>query len=194
MKNETIETYTKITIEEAAQLQRDGWKNFVLGHIGWGIYNLDAIAHCGCPNPFYSDESNSWYPQCAKVTELDPCVAPDGCPELEPWMAYVGTEPLNWIVPVGEWQKGLYGVNWEAGWQDNHGGCNKVHRAIDVRTAWAQEHFPEHCRIRNHQEPDVFEEFCEAWALDSMQYASPKWFKGMMKQAYELGQANPQTK
>ena len=45
--------------------------------------------------------------------------------------------------------------------------------------------------LRNFQEPDAFEEFCEAWALDSLQYASPKWFKVMMKQAYELGQANP---
>ena len=44
---------------------------------------------------------------------------------------------------------------------------------------------------RNCQEPDAFEEFCEAWALDSLQYASPKWFKEMMRQAYELGQANP---
>ena len=67
----------------------------------------------------------------------------------------------------------------------------EIHYAIDVRTEWAQENFAEHCRIRNYQEPDAFEDFCEAWALDSLQYASPKWFKGMMKQAYELGQANP---
>ena len=133
---------------------------------------------------------------CAKVTELDPNKSPHGCPELEPWMAYVGMGALSPIIPPSATlengdnpyfcsHKG-YGHFYET-----DGSFDTCHHFIDVRTEWAQEHFPEHCRIRNFQEPDAFEEFCEAWALDSLQYASPKWFKGMMKQAYELGQANP---
>ena len=122
--------------------------------------------------------------------ELDPCVAPEGCPELEPWMAYVGKgqEGLS-----GKFKSSLDTYYGHLGiWLDGAGGFDiDCHYAIDVRTAWSQENFPEHCRIRDYQEPDAFEEFCEAWALDSLQYASPKWFKEMMKQAYELGQANP---
>ena len=37
----------------------------------------------------------------------------------------------------------------------------EIHYAIDVRTEWAQEHFPIHCRIRNYQEPDPFNEWIE---------------------------------
>ena len=128
------------------------------------------------------------------TTELDPCVAPDGCPELEPWMAYVG--PYETDAMMGHlWDsEGALYLAGQLIWvralaQD--GDFDYVHCAIDVRTAWAQEHYPEHCRIRNYQEADPFEKFCEAWALDQMQYAGPKWFKGMLKQAYELGQANP---
>jgi len=189
MKNETIETYTKITIEEAAQLQRDGWKNFVLGHIGWGIYNLDAIAHCGCPNPFYSDESNSWYPQCAKVTELDPCVAPDGCPELEPWMAYIGHGPV--LSDLQNKSNGdLYMMD-RGHWTnfDGHGAWGNAteHYAIDVRTAWAQENFPIHCRIRNYQ--DAFEEEWERTDGRGVHYEGASYREA--RRYYELGQANP---
>ena len=126
-------------------------------------------------------------------TELDPCKAPDGCPELEPWQAYVGMDNLPICTDVAK--AGFpYHIKWsdENHWEHGVDGSHVGHHhAIDVRTEWAQEHFPEHCRIRNYQEPDAFEEFCESWALDSLQYASPKWFKEMMRQAYELGQANP---
>ena len=183
--NETIKTYTEITVEEAAQLQSEGWKDFCLGHVEWGIYNLDAIAHCGCANPFYCDLSNSWYPRCAKVTEIDPCKAPGGCPELEPWMAYVGFGKQN-KRGSGHNFIGLHGVEWHA----HKFGGNEWHYAIDVRTEWAQEHFPEHCRIRNYQEPNplqaALEEFVRGDHTDRDLSAFRSGWKAAMNH-----QANP---
>ena len=53
---------------------------------------------------------------------------------------------------------GLYYVKWhtERGWTNSgvDGSNTENHHCIDVRTAWAKENYPEHCRIRNYKEPD----------------------------------------
>jgi len=125
--------------------------------------------------------------------ELDPCVAPDGCPELEPWMAYVGkgNNLLGSLTPpdvgVFDCEQNECHTSWRS--------CKTFHRsyyhyAIDVRTAWAQEHFPEHCHIRNYQEaPDAFEDW---WGAGyGICTDKEKTHYQVCKEAYELGQANP---
>jgi hypothetical protein len=203
MKNETIKTFTEITVEQAAQFQRAGWKDFSVSNEKgqWGRHGLDAISHDGCSNPFYSETSESFFMYCATVTELDPCQAPDGCPELEPWMAYVGlgSDELSVIFPpidcIYDCERHECHVSWAS---------RKVfhrahyHYAIDVRTAWAQEHFPEFCRIRNYQEPDAFEEFAKkmnhSYAVAGEELyiiAAAAGGRSLLREAYELGQANP---
>jgi len=169
MSNETIKTYEELTVEQAGELLRDnGWKpvegmsfkdspsgeskDNTLGALvgvnfsptrGTNFFTEVELGYCG-------------FKLCAKVTEIDPCRAPDGCPELEPWMAYVGLlsdqkrqpplltmffshEPLS-----NDWMT------------KGRGGCNNAWPcAIDVRTAWAQEHFPDHCRIRAYIDPVI---------------------------------------
>ena len=188
MKNKTIKTYQEITVEEAAQLQREGWQHFRLGDTEWEIYNLDAISHCGCKNPFYSGSSNSWHPKCAKFTEIDPCKAPDGCPELEPWMAYVGMDVER--KHRSYWAAEPNGHGWVVGFSGD--GTMGQCYAIDVRTEWAQEHFPEHCRIRNYQEPDAFLDFImRKFEKSHLNPSATYYLTGeSMKELYELGQAN----
>ena len=129
-------------------------------------------------------------------TEIDPCKAPDGCPELEPWMAYVG---------VGDWGKTAQGQTElyfcdllsECEWRQNEPLSKGIyfpdsHYAIDVRTEWAQEHFPEHCRIRNYQEPDAFDgwiyrHFNKTTFSESSSYVATG---ESLRNLYELGQAN----
>ena len=190
MKNKTIKTYQEITVEEAAQLQREGWQHFRLGDTEWEIYNLDAISHCGCKNPFYSGSSNSWHPKCAKFTEIDPCKAPVICPELEPWMAYVGMgseELRNKFYKVKSRSCAFYLFDGE--WRASaDGGYKDTPYAIDVRTEWAQEHFPDHCRIRNYQEYDPRMDLI----LPSIRTSGMPFFnsKDLFK-AYEIGRENP---
>ncbi len=204
MKNETIKTYQEITPLDGLKLlvENDGKP------VDGLAYTLDdkktweeectLEGYDGCYFNFRSAgaEMNMLPENCAKVTEIDPCNN-YGCPKLEPWMAYVGEGRELTGKPYNAPLLALLNSNSaDPSWHDcfaigSFEENPSIPYAIDVRTEWAQEHFPEHCRIRNFQEPDAFEEFCEAWALDSLQYASPKWFKVMMKQAYELGQANP---
>ena len=127
--------------------------------------------------------------------ELDPCVAPDGCPELEPWMAWVGKK----LIEEDFDECGCDGTAVSCGcdaYGDMHGWVDAAYNligyyyAIDVRTAWAQEHFPEHCRIRNYQEaPDAFEDW---WGAGyGICTDKEKTHYQVCKEAYELGQANP---
>jgi hypothetical protein len=129
--------------------------------------------------------------------ELDPCIAPDGCPELEPWMAYVG---LGEDVPNSEdfeyWSFSPISLEYEGHY---HGHSNGRRYFVDVRTEWAQEHFPEHCRIRNYQEPDAFEEFAKkmnhSYAVAGGELyilAAAAGGRSLLREAYKLGQANPQ--
>lgn len=194
MKNETIKTYTEITPLEALKMlvENDGepvefiWMSScpTLGYYRTELSGVDLTS----TKPFLNGiGSNSGH--CFTCTEIDPCKAPDGCPELEPWMAYVG------IMPNAD--GGIEGMNFfcagETRWLRGYCGDSGCHYAIDVRTEWAQKHFPEHCRIRNYQEPDPFKEwlkdaFCKSHLnLDATYCANG----AMLKSLYELGQANP---
>lgn len=195
MKNETIKTYTPITVEEAGEMLRDnGWSKPVEGlafrsSAEYQWHEAESLSGLDMENggePFFT--KHDCYGYCAKVTELDPCKAPDGCPELEPWMAYVGEladqtrtgMPLPYPFHANE----PFSDDWDTMCR---GGCNDAWPCcIDVRTEWAQEHFPEHCRIRNYKEPDAFEEW----------FSHDKFMgcKTSFRAAYELGQKNPTTK
>jgi hypothetical protein len=82
----------------------------------------------------------------------------------------------------------LGGGSW--GWGK---GKQNSHYAIDVRTAWAQEHFPEHCRIRNYQEPDALQDWMESkFDSSALDLGAMYFTHGIdLKEIYELGQANP---
>jgi len=125
---------------------------------------------------------------CYTFTELDPCRSPEGFPELEPWMAYVGKDLKSEDYPNIPDQGGnqcffapqRHSSVWKPGCHIFGGG----HLAIDVRTAWSQEHFPEHCRIRNYQAPDAFD---IAWNAEPNKPCSESFARFF----YELGQASP---
>ena len=188
MKNETIKTYTEITVEQAGEMLRDnGWRavgGVALKHGDneWNHVKLKGISVENGHKKFVGPHEKH-FSDCATVTELDPCVAPEGCPELEPWMAYVGMECIPSLNHYTLYLPELRGLTL------NLASSTPLHVAVDVRTAWAQEHFPEHCRIRNYQEPDAFEEFEKTsnWktTLDL------EGLTAMRKQAFEAGQANP---
>ena len=198
--NETIKTYTKITVEEAGEMLRDnGWKPVSglafmgLPTNGWKRSELLGIQAGSTRYKFQADRG--LYAKCAKFTEIDPCKTPEGCPELEPWMAYVGDmwegKEVGKNEPSIYW---IYSGKWESGTLHCGLGQDRPY-AIDVRTEWAQEHFPEFCRIRNYQEPED-EEF-EMWFDDKtcdggyMTGEFIEQLKSLTEEAYKLGQQNP---
>jgi hypothetical protein len=106
-------------------------------------------------------------------------------------MAYVGLGPIR--VDLQNTSKGaLYLVGYATKLWDNiadydgaTGNSPSNDYAIDVRTEWAQEHFPEHCRIRNYQEPARYGYFKgeliiapEGWELvpEGEELASEIWY------------------
>jgi len=195
MKNETIKTYTPITVEEAGEMLRaNNWKPVEgLAHKEAAhslmidsdrLIGIDVESEC----PFEFKVGHH-YARAFKVTELDPCKAPDGCPELDPWMAYVGMDVER--KHRSYWAAEPNGHGWVVGFSGD--GTMGQCYAIDVRTEWAQEHFPEFCRIRDYQEPED-EEF-EMWFDDKTcdgGYMTGKFIdllKVLTKEAYELGQA-----
>lgn len=127
----------------------------------------------------------------ARVTEIDPCSSPDGCPELSSWQAYVGTEPSVIIKPVSGMIVGRYYILWDGDhhWTNSGVDGSNVghHHCIDVTTDWAKENYPEHCRIRDYKAPDPFEKW---WSENSKLHVGTKY---MCRTSYELGQANPTT-
>ncbi len=189
MKNEKIKTYTEITVEQAFKLAAKGEDLCFTQDEGDGRKfwteptELESI-HLNRTEPFKPYYCSS-FKYCATVTEIDPCQAPDGCPELEPWMAYVG---LGKYIPVsvnGEYYvKNSTGV-WDFGYCAEYSGGNaRSHYAIDVRTAWAQEHFSEHVRIRNYQEPCPIQEawdeqLCSYHTLDEFASFKRGWTAAM---------------
>ncbi len=197
MKNETIKTYTEITPLEAMKLLVENEGKPVKGLavmdescVGdeWSVIaplqGVDLGSDCPFELPLFG------YEKCATVTELDPCQAPDGCPELEPWMAYLGENKVDSM----HYGYAVYGGRW----MECEGAQIGYAFAIDVRTAFAQEHFSEHCRIRNYQEPDPFEEFAKKMNHSYAQIGKELSIiacggggRSLLREAYELGQANP---
>ena len=191
---ETIKTYTEITVEQAEELLRDNNWEPVGGLSFWNdsnhrqegmLHGIDLTANTKF-RTLYSPYTN-----CATVTELDPCQAPDGRQELEPWQAYVG---LGSDDLAGKFGHG-HDTYWDncGAWIASAGGFDdKCHYVIDVRTDWAKENFPEHCRIRNYQESDPLNDMFH----DIQEYKHNTdgycFSKDEMREAYELGQQNPQ--
>jgi len=195
MKNETIKTYTPITVEEAGEMLRaNNWKPVEgLAHKEAAhslmidsdrLIGIDVESEC----PFKFKVGHH-YARAFKVTEIDPCKAPDGCPELDPWMAYVGmdVERKHRSYLAAEPNGHGWGVGFSG--DGTMGQCY----AIDVRTEWAQEHFPEFCRIRDYQEPDPFLDFImRKFEKSHLNPSATYYLTGeSMKELYELGQANP---
>jgi hypothetical protein len=188
MKNETIKTYTLVAnTAEALRLTEAGESlYFQIGHdLDYVELRLLAIKfNRQEPYQVLKDSYLLQLQHCYTMTEFEPCESPDGCPELEPWLAYVG---LGKDIPESEGQyyvSSLLGC-WK-GSADSKSGFNneRSHYAVDVRTAWAQEHFPEHCRIRAYQEPSAFD---VAWKAE----ANTPCSESIARFFYELGQANP---
>lgn len=190
MKNETIKQNTKITSTvEALRLAEAGEQfAFMIDEtsIFHGPRKLIAI-FINTAFPYKADIGGQ-FESCYTVTEIDPCQSPEGFPELEPWMAYVGKDlkPEDYpnIPDQGGNQCFFAPQRHSSVWKP---GCNIFgggHLAIDVRTAWSQEHFPEHCRIRNYQEPDAFDIAWDAEPNKSCSESIARFF-------YELGQYNP---
>lgn len=153
----TIKTYKEITPLEALGLLVENKGEpveglaFKGGFTGarWRLGPLEFVAPKHI-NPFVTKKCAAH--QCAKVTEIDPCKAPEGLPDLEPWMAFIGTIPTHFEAQLDQLytprshQKrwGKLGIKVSAGFRG-------MLFAIDVRTKWAQEHFPEHCEIRKYK-------------------------------------------
>jgi hypothetical protein len=207
MNKKTIKIHTAITRFEAIELSEQGihlcfTQNGGDSHQFWtDPMELESI-HPNRTEP-YKPYHCGPFRHCAKVTEINPCQSPDGCPELEPWMAYVGDQPLNISSGVTGGVLTSVSVNeledeWCTGYTGNLSG---YFYAIDVRTAWAKEHFPEHCRIRAYQEPSPIAEvdhigglMIELYGAAAVDLMSPLHFdfiKAQVKAIYERGQANP---
>ena len=153
MKNETIKIYNKVASEsEVLRLSENGEK-LAFNQDGIGNYTTGILIaikiNKTCP---YETLDDGHFEHCYTVTELDPCQSPDGCLELEPWMAYVGSD--HSIRPTFS-SFGSFWLEDADGWIDyrNHGSTFNGARAVDVRTAWTQGEYPEHCRIRAYEEP-----------------------------------------
>ena len=190
MKNETIKTFTEINVEQALNLAERGERLCFSSNTGtnkqWTApMELESINI----NRFTRFRPARWhhsFQHCATVTELDPCLSPDGCPELEPWMAYVGLGPME---NAGGHHKFIGFCQGE--WQDGKYGLQEWHYAIDVRTSWAKEHFPEHVRIRNYQEPYPFNDLIQEICFERHNTDGRSFTMDEMQESYELGQANP---
>ena len=148
MKNETIKTYALVAnIVAALRLAEAGEKLAFRDSKTHGDYEIRTLSAIYTRNNHYPYQAGGSFRHCYAVTELDPCRAPDGCPELEPWMAYVG---LGKDIPESEGQ--YYMVDSRSQWVGGFDApCS--HYAVDVRTAWTQGEYPEHCRIRAYEEP-----------------------------------------
>lgn len=152
----TYTKYTEITVEEAFELLAknkgpiEGFEFSDLGKV-WDKGML-AGAALGTPFAFLAMEDGILrMKRCRRVEEINPrevpeCVTP--FPEDMPWLAYV---PLADCEKIDSRQ---YYLNCDDGWNICHCSSPKVafpndlegnpHRwAIDVRTDFAKEHFPE---------------------------------------------------
>jgi len=157
MKKQTIKQFALVASPaEALRLAEAGEKlafRHYKSHGGFFIRTLIAIKiNKPCP---YEVSVGGHFKHCFAVTEIDPCQSPDGCPDLPPWWAYVGKiKGLDY-----NWCEDVFKVSMccEAGRGNEWTGAASTnlpfHYAVDVRTAWAQEHFPEHCRIRAYVAP-----------------------------------------
>ncbi len=146
-----ITTYTEITPLEGLQLLVDNYgkpvKSLAFKDLNkdlWISGSLAGIRVQSSCTPFITG-GTCGFMKCAKVSELDPCNAPCSLSELEPWMAYVGKAPNADRILGWEYFIAYSNVRWAGGYS---GDSPTEYYAIDVRTAWAQEHYPEHCKQR----------------------------------------------
>jgi hypothetical protein len=188
--SETIKQYTLVASTAGALCLAEAGEALFFRHDkGCGNYARRKLIAIFINTAFpYKADIGGQFESCYTMTEIDPCQSPEGFPELEPWMAYVGKDlkPEDYpnIPDQGGNQCFFAPQRHSSVWKP---GCNIFgggHLAIDVRTAWSQEHFPEHCRIRNYQEPDAFDIAWDAEPNKSCSESIARFF-------YELGQYNP---
>ena len=156
MKNEPIKTYALVaSTGEALRIAEAGETLAFKNYVASGDYVISALNSIRVNNPHpYVTVHRGPFRYAFTVTELDPCQSPNSAFDvLKPWMAYVGQGK-----DIPESDGKYYLLNSSGRW--NGGFCaysslnnDRSHYAIDVRTAWAQEHFPEHCRIRAYVAP-----------------------------------------
>src|SRR6056297_2173251 len=147
----TYTKYTEITPCEALQALADNNGEPVEGLVmGCRKAALRGIPLTGV---LMDDEFSFWHGNggeryCARVEEIDPRQVPEGCPPLpKPWLAFLGKGPL--------WNcRDTYRLNtsiWQClddsldSWDNpgSNGMSKSCYYAIDVRTDFAKEHFPE---------------------------------------------------
>jgi hypothetical protein len=189
MKNETIKQFTPITVEQAGEMLRDnGWKPVKGLYASSPCFHKDEVTlmgiACGHNMPFIDDTEGCWE-ELFTVTDINPCQAPDGCPELEPWMAYVGR---TGDIPEAK-NKYFAACPDHHGWSSHFSGTGTMghYYAIDVRTEWSKREYPEHCRIRNYQEPDPLNELLFSLSKScTPQTCGNLYTAAEMRLAYEL--------
>lgn len=185
MKNETIKTITEITPLDGLKLlvKSEGkpvegleFMDSAYRRKGWQSHKLEWIIP-GSGLPFHC--KSHCFDTCAKVTEIDPCQSPEGCPELEPWMAYVGMGPIS---GSPEHQGSLFFCSKTLqSWTHSTGATNdNLHYCVDVRTAWAQSELNEHCRIRAYVEPKPIDDTARLeWVMQQLKGKSFTFAPGL---------------
>jgi hypothetical protein len=184
MENETIKIFTKVqNTVEALRLAEAGKALFFRRDADGSYFtrHLKSI-ECNASLP-YEIKVDGYFRYCYTLTEIDPCQSPDGCSELEPYMAYVGLGKD--LADNGGF---YYIINSSGHWVHRFNEATpKGHCAIATQTVWAQKHFPEHCRIRNYQEPDAFEDMWQSMEGTLPTVCDVKYLSRMF---FELGQTN----
>jgi len=189
----TYTKYTEITPKEALQALADnngepveGFAFLDLNHDTW---TTPSLRLAGYFRRYYLDQDDYHWDECARVEEVDPRQVPESCKPLpEPWLAHVPWDLIIekglknecdnavWFYDYSEWDGGgNYGLN-----------LKEEPYAIDVRTDFAKEHFPEivACYDPSEWEVDPFEELVRRHEEKTVNW------KYQLREAYELGQKN----
>lgn len=151
----------------------------------WVNGNLYYV-HPGGAKPFRT--RTEMFRLCARITAEDPRKVPKGAPELpKPWLAYVGEGPLPICRRLAEsgWP---YRIKWndEDYWSNGVDGSHVGHcHAIDVRTAFAREHFPEYVEAVGYPMEEAISLGFDGWLNN---YASDKknWYS-IARDAFNAG-------
>ena len=192
----TYTKYTEITAKEALRALADNNADPVDGFAFrdyedkcWSPAQLVGVVLVNTDFPFRADGVR--WPCCARVEEVNPRDVPEGVtplPDDKPWLAYVGLEPdfFGKHDGNGVWfHSKFYGKGvWKPGFSTMGGG----HIAIDVRTDFAKQHFPQIVEAMDYEERDSLKDI-ELWY-----WITPSaYLSDALKKAYELGRKNPEA-
>jgi len=142
-----IKTYTKsreVTPEEAMRLLADVWPNPIPATLHYGGSGQEAdeglLLSVGnnTDRPFLGSNRMA-YSSCWIKETLHPRASPHPLPDDKPWLAYVGVGPLK----EQSEERPYWSFSCDDFWYKQYSGDCKYHYAIDVRTEFAKEHYPE---------------------------------------------------